>query len=129
MKGQMLSHSLAMMFGIILLGAVIISMTYLASDYKGLTTEKEMTVICSAIKFPMEKMLSFEEAEAEIALPEKIAGSSYQIVLNGTTIVISSESGIEHECRPSVNATYTGRTNGGPSRITFSNKIFELKKI
>lgn len=137
MKGasQLITHSLFVLFSIMLLLAVITSMGKIEKQYSNFTGEMSARDMCSMLKTAIEKIYmpvdsnitvnkTVEMSYIILDLPIKMGSRLYDITFAGNYINITSEE-IFYQCKTGINATLSGISHGGRTKIKwlFGNSV------
>lgn len=143
-KGQILTHSIVVGFGVVLIIAVVIIMDALKTDYKEFVAQKEIEEVCLVVKTAIDKVYPnnfyvsetpTEVGRTEVKLPQKIAGVNYRISMNSENILIQTldEPKLKLSCQTDINATYAGGTNGGETEFivmrTKQGDFIQMRKL
>lgn len=126
MKGQnpLLSHVFVTAFLVALVLSVIIITTTLKTRYETFIGEHEVDQVCSIIKSSIAKLRSDDsyvslndtiKGRIYLNLPAKIANSNYNIRFIGRNATITGTANVT--CAIGFNATYTGTSSGGRSKL------------
>jgi hypothetical protein len=144
MKGQLITHSIVVGFGIVLIIAVFLIMGFVETNYREFIGQREIEDVCLFIKTSAEKIQPKTDYRSEtpvvlgeitMNLPEKIAGMAYRASFRDENMSISTigDKKIEFSCVIGINATYGGSTNGGSTLLkmtrTKEGDFIEMKKI
>ncbi|MFC2143242.1 hypothetical protein ACFLQN_02480 [Candidatus Aenigmatarchaeota archaeon] len=141
-KGQALTHTLVVGFGVILLLSVIVILNTNKLEYQKFIIEKELEELCLTIKSSI--YAAYVETDyhsndvilgrVRFNLPSTLVDSKYRISLADKSVFITTESPrFEHTCFVGINAEFKGATNGGQTEIIYSvndgSEIIEMVKI
>lgn len=142
-QSQVVSHSLTVLFSMILILAVISTMNILEDDYGEYTGKFQAREICGMIKASAEKVhnpissnitmnFSQEMGYYIIYLPQKAGNMPYEIKFLNSTISIEGDR-INRTCETGINATFLGMTTGGRTKLSWiygnGTDCIKLEKI
>lgn len=126
-QSQIITHSLIILFSVSLIVLVATSMKNIENQYENFTGDLQVDDICSIMKSSIERIynpvsqnISVNRTEEMgyniINLPQKIGSGYYHINLYNNTIEIET-SEIVHTCEAGINATFSGKSSGGRTKI------------
>lgn len=142
-QSQVVSHSLSVLFSMILILAVISTMNILEEDYGEYTGKFQAREICGMIKAAAEKVhnpvsqnitmnFSQEMGYYVINLPQKAGNGPYEIKFLNSTVSIEGER-INQTCETGINATFSGMSTGGRTKVSWiygnGTDYIKLEKI
>ncbi len=130
-QSPVLSHTLLIGFSVLLIMIIVTSMSSIKDEYQDFIGRSEITQVCAIVKGNVESIFWKEnyispmnetKGTATMRLPERIADMNYRAYFSGTTLFVETfgRVNITDTCVPGFNATYTGSTSGGITRLNFT---------
>jgi len=129
MKGQspIVTHSILVLFAVVLLMAVVTSMGNIEKNYRNFTSGMSAKSICSLLKSTAEKIYvpvsgnitvnrTIEMGHIIISLPTRIGNGQYVVSFYNNSVLIEYGK-ISYGCNIGTNATLSGLTYGGRTKI------------
>jgi hypothetical protein len=142
MKGQsaLLSHAILVSISIVLVFIVVYTFTNIRADYQKFVGDVELNSACFAIKSSIEKIYNpgsyrspadTEYGNVKITLPQKSAGLKYRTYFTNKTLNIETlgQPKLNASCIIGLDASYSGFTTGGVTRISYVEKANGTKQI
>ncbi len=136
MKGQLVSHTFAVGFNIILLLAIILSLNHISNEYKNFISSSESEQVCLMIKSAVTKLMpktnyntsSYMSGIIYTKLPERISNTKYRISIEGDLVKVHLL-GIEKEftCMLDRPVQSKGTTAGGTTKIKAIVNMSEIE--
>lgn len=138
MRGQMLSHTFVVAFNVILILAIVLSLNYITSEYRGFISKSEAEEVCLTIKSAVGKTIhrtNYDESSyisgiVYIDIPERISNMKYRAWISGDVIQIDIlDSRDDFNCLLDQPVLSTGSTGGGETKITTLNNkgLYEIE--
>jgi len=138
-QSQIVTHTIIIMFVVILILIVATTMNSIREDYDNFVGNMTSYEICSLIKSSMEKIykpvsgnITVNRTEdmgyVILDLPPKVGNSAYRLKLSGTNIIIST-SDKTYSCAVGLNATMNSSCAGGKVKLIwkYGNGTNEIK--
>lgn len=143
-KGQatLLTHTLLLGFVIFFILIIVNTFVLLHEDFQLFAAESEIDQLCLTMRGGVEKIFYASSYRSPVAsrssldvnLPDKLADAEYTATFQNASIKIET-SGLYFNatCVVGLNATYSGQTSGGLTRISFlrntTSDAVEMKSI
>ena len=146
-KGQnpLISHTILIGIGVLLILSVVVTMNTVKSNYDEFVGEEEMDIVCSLIRHAINEMYMPSSYQVQsdtltgkivLNLPDRIGDSVYKARFINDSLKIETYGSlkINRTCLIGFNASYSGLTSGGRTKIMWttlsngSNRI-EMVKI
>ena len=132
-QSELISHTLTILFGVILVIVVVTMISNLKKDYQEYAGKLEAREICNRVRAGIEKIYfnttydsptTEESGSAVLELPGKIADMNYRVGFSGTNITVTSLGRPEftHTCPAGFDLTYSGGSGGGMTTIKWNDK-------
>ena len=126
-QSQIISHSLTVLFSLTLILAVLTTMNKIESDYAGFAGSFQARDVCSLIKTSAEKIhnpltgnvsmnITEEMGLCVLDLPQKIGNEAYNVMFFNRTVKVEN-SVTSQVCEIGINATFSGVSSGGRTRL------------
>jgi len=126
-QSQVVTNSLFVLFSVVLIIIVASSMNKVENDLQNFTGNMQAGDICSIIKNAAEKIyapvgsnVSMNATEemgySVIDLPQKLGNDYYSILFTGNSVEITAKD-ISRTCEIGINATLSGLSRGGRTKI------------
>lgn len=128
-QSQVISHSLSVLFSMILILAVISTMNTIEKDYGDYTGKFQAREICSIMKAAVEKVYNPISANISmnttqemgyyvIYLPQKAGNEPYEITFFNSTVKVEGER-LNQTCEIGINSSFMGISSGGKTKISW----------